>query len=181
MAVYGPRQLAASIRTVRENTIKIADDIPEEQYGYRPTPESRSVGELLLHIVVLSQATRYLHEQERIRSFDQYDFAALLKKLPVQESDQRSKGEIIALLREEGETFSTWLEQLPDSVLQEMVRMPRGADPETKNRFELLLGAKEHEMHHRGQLMVVERLLGIVPHLTRGRQARPSQPATVRA
>jgi uncharacterized damage-inducible protein DinB len=27
-------------------------------------------------------------------------------------------------------------------------------------------------MHHRGQLMLIERLLGIVPHLTRERQAR---------
>ena len=38
-------------------------------------------------------------------------------------------------------------------------------------RFEMLLGTKEHEMHHRGQLMLIERLLGIVPHLTRDRQA----------
>jgi len=36
--------------------------------------------------------------------------------------------------------------------------------------FEMLLGTKEHEMHHRAQLMVIERLLGIVPHLTRNRQ-----------
>jgi hypothetical protein len=27
-------------------------------------------------------------------------------------------------------------------------------------------------MHHRGQLMLIERLLGIVPHLTREMQAR---------
>jgi uncharacterized damage-inducible protein DinB len=26
-------------------------------------------------------------------------------------------------------------------------------------------------MHHRGQRMVIERLLGVVPHLTRDRQA----------
>jgi len=39
-----------------------------------------------------------------------------------------------------------------------------------KSRFEMLLGTKEHEMHHRGQLMMIERLLGIVPHLTRNRQ-----------
>jgi uncharacterized damage-inducible protein DinB len=35
----------------------------------------------------------------------------------------------------------------------------------------MLLGTKEHEMHHRAQLTVIERLLGIVPHLTRNRQA----------
>ena len=40
-----------------------------------------------------------------------------------------------------------------------------------KSRLEMLLGAKEHEMHHRAQLMLIERLLGIVPHLTRNRQA----------
>jgi len=31
---------------------------------------------------------------------------------------------------------------------------------------------KEHEMHHRAQLMLIERVLGIVPHLTREMQAR---------
>jgi uncharacterized damage-inducible protein DinB len=36
----------------------------------------------------------------------------------------------------------------------------------------MLLGAKEHEMHHRAQLMVVQRMIGIVPHLTRARQQR---------
>ena len=48
MQLYGPKELAASLRTVRENTIKIAEDIPEERYGYRPTPESRSVEQLAL-------------------------------------------------------------------------------------------------------------------------------------
>jgi uncharacterized damage-inducible protein DinB len=36
----------------------------------------------------------------------------------------------------------------------------------------MLLSPKEHEMHHRAQLMLVERMLGIVPHLTREQQAR---------
>jgi uncharacterized damage-inducible protein DinB len=54
MNLYGLRQLIGSIRTVRKNTIQIADDIPEEQYGYRPTPGSRSVAAVLVHIVLLS-------------------------------------------------------------------------------------------------------------------------------
>ena len=36
----------------------------------------------------------------------------------------------------------------------------------------MLLSVKEHEMHHRGQVMLVQRMLGIVPHLTRQREAR---------
>ncbi|HEY1213017.1 MAG TPA: hypothetical protein VGE93_05235 [Bryobacteraceae bacterium] len=31
---------------------------------------------------------------------------------------------------------------------------------------------KEQEMHHRGQLMLIERMLGITPHLARENQAR---------
>jgi uncharacterized damage-inducible protein DinB len=49
----------------------------------------------------------------------------------------------------------------------------------------MLLSPKEHEMHHRAQLMVVERMLGIVPHLTREQQARMAameqQPAKAQA
>jgi hypothetical protein len=37
----------------------------------------------------------------------------------------------------------------------------------TKSRLEGLMSAKEHDMHCRGQLMLIERILGIVPHLTR--------------
>ena len=48
----------------------------------------------------------------------------------------------------------------------------------TKSRFEQLLGAKEHEMHHRGQLMLIERQLGIVPHLTRQAEEQLAQIGT---
>jgi uncharacterized damage-inducible protein DinB len=41
----------------------------------------------------------------------------------------------------------------------------------------MLLSVKEHEMHHRGQLMLIERHLGIVPHLTREREAQSGRPS----
>jgi uncharacterized damage-inducible protein DinB len=74
----------------------------------------------------------------------------------------------VALLLKEGDRWCQWVEGLPESLLSEQVRMPGGA---LKNRFEMLVGTKEHEMHHRGQLMMIERILGIVPHVTRNRQA----------
>jgi uncharacterized damage-inducible protein DinB len=36
----------------------------------------------------------------------------------------------------------------------------------------MLMSVKEHEMHHRGQLMLIERMIGVVPHLTRQMQER---------
>ena len=53
--------------------------------------------------------------------------------------------------------------------------MPPGAPQATKSRFEMLLSAKEHEMHHRGQLMTMQRMIGQVPHLTRQMQERMAQ------
>ena len=52
MNLYGPKQLAESMRTVRKNTIQIAQDIPEHEYGYRPTSDSRSLSEILVHTPV---------------------------------------------------------------------------------------------------------------------------------
>ena len=53
--------------------------------------------------------------------------------------------------------------------------MPQGVTPSEKSRFEMILSVKEHEMHHRGQLMLIQRMLGLVPHLTRQMQARLAQ------
>ena len=58
--------------------------------------------------------------------------------------------------------------------LGERVELPMGS----KTRFEMLLAVKEHEMHHRAQLFLIQRMIGIVPHLTRERQQRMQAQAT---
>jgi uncharacterized damage-inducible protein DinB len=168
MSLYGTRQLAESMRTVRKNTIQIADDIPESQYHFRPTPESRSVAELLVHIAWLSTFDRLVHEEAHLDSLEEFDFGAVIEQSAVEEKRLRSKADIIDLLRTEGDRWVQWVEQLPETLLSEQVRMPGGA---SMNRFELLLGTKEHEMQHRAQLTVIERLVGVVPHFTRNRLA----------
>ena len=168
MNLYGPRQLADSMRTVRKNTILIAEDIPEKDYGYGPTAESRSVAETLVHIAFLSRADDLLHEKEHVSSLEGFNFGELIKKSDAEEKRPRSKSKIITLLRTEGDRWCQWVEGLPEALLSEQVRQPGGG---SKSRFEMLLATKEHEMHHRAQLMVMERLLGIVPHLTRTRHA----------
>ena len=164
MSLYGVRQLTDSFRIVRTNTIRIADDIPEAEYHYRPAPESRSVAETLVHIAWLASADRVMHEEKRLMSFDGFDFGAFLTTSEVEETRQRSKAEIIELLRTEGDRWVRWVEQLPESFLAEPFRLPDG---KSVSRFEMLLGTKEHEMEHRAQLTVIERLLGLVPHFTR--------------
>src|SRR5262245_2414244 len=109
MDLYGPKQLADSFRTVRKNTILIAEDIPENSYGYRPAPESRSVAETLVHIAWLSRADRVLHEQERRSSLEDFNFGNLVRGSEEEERNPRSKSQIIDLLRSEGDQWSRWV------------------------------------------------------------------------
>jgi uncharacterized damage-inducible protein DinB len=164
MLLYGIPQLADSFRTVRRNTIQVAEEIPEADYQYRPSPASRSVAETLVHIAWLAGADRFIHEERRLASFDGFDLGAFLATSEVEETRERSKAEIIELLRTEGERWVQWVEQLPETFLAEAVRLPNG---KSLSRFEMLLGTKEHELQHRAQLTVIQRLLGLVPHFTR--------------
>jgi uncharacterized damage-inducible protein DinB len=163
MSLYGIRQLTDSMRAVRANTILMAGDIPESHYDYRATPVSRSVAETLVHIAWLATSDRILHEEEHLSALEGFDFPALLRKSEVEEKRKRSKGAIVELLRTEGERQTRWLEQLSESFLAERVQLP-GAG--SVSRFEMLLATKEHELQHRAQLTVIDRLIGVVPRFT---------------
>ena len=98
-------------------------------------------------------------------------FGASLARGAAEEQAMASKSAIVAALKERGAQFASFLEGLGEAQLEQKVTFPPPVQPSEKTRFEMLLSAKEHEMHHRAQLMVYERMLGIVPHLTRRRAA----------
>ena len=178
MTGYGGKELAEAFRTVRKNTIQIAEDIPEAKYSFEAAPEVRSVGRMLTHVAISTRIWEEVHKK-RLTSLADFDFLGAIDRFNAEESKPRTKAEIVALLRSEGGNFAAWLETLTPEVLAETVTEPDGKA--SKSRFERLLGAKEHEMHHRGQLMLIERQLGIVPHLTRQFNERIAQVRAARA
>jgi uncharacterized damage-inducible protein DinB len=101
-----------------------------------------------------------------------FDFPALMKRLTAEEKAPRTKEQTLELLRTSGDKWAGWLDTLTDDFLSEQVATPPGGTPASRSRFDMILSVKEHEMHHRGQLMLIERIIGIVPHLTRDMQAR---------
>ena len=169
---YGAKELAYSFRTVRNNTLKIAEEIPAEKYSFRATPDTRSIAEMLTHIAVGYSFQNQIHAVERRTTLEGFDFGALMAKVGAEEKVSRSKEQIIELLRSNGEQWAKFLESCSDGFLAEAVQMPAGANPATRSRVDMLMSVKEHEMHHRGQLMLIQRMVGIVPHLTRDMQAR---------
>jgi uncharacterized damage-inducible protein DinB len=181
MNYYGAKDLADSFRTVRKNTLIIAEEIPEARYDFRAAPDTRTVAQLLTHIAVVQKMPEQIHAIERRTSLEGFDFPGLMRSIVAEEQTPRTKVQIIARLRDEGERWAKWLESQSDEFLAEHVKFPSGMTPPTKTRFEMLLGSKEHEMHHRGQLMLMERMLGIAPHLTRQMQERMAAASSVAA
>jgi len=169
MTYYGGKELASAFRTVRKNTIQVAEDIPESKYSFIAAPDVRSVGRMLTHIAIATRIWEELHKN-RLTTLAGYDFLGAIDRFKAEEAKTRSKAQTLELLRTEGEQFAAWMETLTPDFLTEMVTEPDGKT--AKSRLESLLGVKEHEMHHRAQLMLMERLLGIVPHLTRQAQER---------
>jgi uncharacterized damage-inducible protein DinB len=175
MNYYGAKDLAASFRTVRKNTLTVAEEIPEDQYNFQANPDTKMVAQLLTHIAVSFNFQYQIHAEEARTTLEGFNFPALMQRLQAEQEKPRSKEEIIELLKSNGEKWAQWVEGLSEDFLGERVTMPPGADPADKSRFEMILSVKEHEMHHRGQLMLIERLVGVVPHLTRQMQDRMAQ------
>jgi hypothetical protein len=65
MEYYGSKHLADAFRTVRRNTITIAQDIPDDKYSFKAAPEARTVSQLLIRIAVFPT---WLQEVHRDRS-----------------------------------------------------------------------------------------------------------------
>jgi uncharacterized damage-inducible protein DinB len=171
MTYYGAKELAESFKTVRKNTLQIAEDIPEDKYSFKAADGVRTVEKLLTHIALATRFPYQVHSEKRT-TMEGFNFPAFMQELTAEEAKPRTKAEVITFLRNEGEKWAAFVAGLSDEFLGQTVTMPPGGTPPARSRFDMIMSAKEHEMHHRGQLMLIERILGIVPHLTRQMQER---------
>ena len=172
MGSYGTKEMAESFRTVRKNTIQVAQDIPDDKYAFRAAEGVMTIGEMLAHLASSTHWAQQLHFVEQKTNVGMEDFGRYMAEGKALSDSLKTKAEIIAALESRGRDFAARLEGMTEAQLGEHVAFPAPIQPPSRSRFEMLLSVKEHEMHHRGQLMLIERLIGIVPHLTRARQNR---------
>src|SRR5215217_6081127 len=100
MTYYGAKEMAASFRTVRENTLKIAEEIPENKYDFAPAPDCRSIGKTLVHIAL---GTGFQHhiQSNKVTDMKTVNFPELMKGIVSEEAKPRTKAETIAFLKSE--------------------------------------------------------------------------------
>ena len=66
MTYYSGKDLASAFRTVRQNTIQAAQDIPEAEYGFAAAEGCMTVGQVLAHLAA-RRSRRRLPERPTVR------------------------------------------------------------------------------------------------------------------
>src|SRR5260370_1651828 len=125
MTCYGPKEMAASFRTVRGNSIKMAEESPEESYSCRGAPGCRSVAETLVHIAVGARLQEKIHFTDRVDTLVGFDFFSFMGKQVAEEQVPRSKAEILKMLHTEGEKYAQALEGLSEAALAQTAQYPQ--------------------------------------------------------
>lgn len=142
---YGVAAIRPLYEMVKGFILASAEQMPAEQYGYKPTPEVRSFGEILGHV-----------------ASDQYWFCSRVKGEPREEDEsleKLDKEHMIPALRAAFGYCDELYANLSGTRAAEMVDMGRQQRP----RLFLLDYNVTHDWEHYGNLITYFRLNGMVP------------------
>jgi uncharacterized damage-inducible protein DinB len=131
---------------VKNDILKSAEKMPEENYGFKPAPRVRTFGQILGHIAE-----------------EQYFYCGAVKgeqKAVDLEKTKTSKAELIAALQDSFAYCDAVYDGLTDATAVQMVK--RGT------KLKLLWGNTVHNNSHYGNLVTYLRIKGIVPPSTEG-------------
>jgi uncharacterized damage-inducible protein DinB len=134
-----------------QTTRRVLERVPDNQLGWRPHPKSRTLGELALHVAGTPGAVAKIAAQSEIQPPDFTD--------PV----PTSASELIPALEESIATAKQLLGTMDDATLNATWRVKRnGQEIMAMPRAALLRSIMlNHWYHHRGQLSVYLRELGV--------------------
>lgn len=154
-------RLIESWKEVRSGFIDEAAQIPAEQFSFRATPETRSVAELLQHVV---EAQKFLTGEgcRPDTNLLRQSFADHVKEYASEVASVNDKNGLLELMRGSMETAEASIRCCGDRLQASMRRF----DGKEMSKVDFLNFAVAHEMYHRGQFTVYERLLKIEPVLT---------------
>jgi uncharacterized damage-inducible protein DinB len=146
----------------RQGVLAEAAEFPDDEWGFRPGPDSRSVLELVHHVlaaglVMVGELTRPDGDFRR-QSYDDHiaEHAGILRAEP-------TPAELRDLLMS---TLDEGIQAFEKVGEVHMLQLIRRFDGRHGTRMAWLQHGIEHESYHRGQLAAWVRLSGRVPALT---------------
>ena len=137
-------KLADHWKTSKKYVIALAEQMPAEDYGFKPNPDEMSFGQQMAHIA----------------GANAYFFSTLTgQKNPLGKPDKFDKETVIKLLNTSYDFVIAALGNLDMERMHQTFDGPMGKT----TGVELLLLATDHTAHHRGQCIVYLRAKGIKP------------------
>ena len=148
---------------VKQNVTETADKMPEANFGFKPTPEVRSFGEVLGHIVDGNTAYCTMAKGE----------------MPPKPSAEKitAKADLVKALNDSFAACDTIFNSLTDEALLEKVK--QGQNERARGIY--ISAVIAHVNEHYGNLVTYMRLKGLVPPSTERAQkaaaAAPKKPS----
>jgi uncharacterized damage-inducible protein DinB len=138
--------------SMKDTMAKIANAMPEDKFGFKPTPAQRSFGEQILHVAGANVGI----------------IRALGGKAPAPTINQKatSKAEILKALDESFDYGIAVLKEQTDQSMLEAVKGPSFIGTATRAR--LVWDTIGHAWDEYGAMTVYLRLNGVVPPASRG-------------
>jgi len=136
--------------SIKNNLLKMAEKMPEENYAFKPMPEVRTFGGLVAHIAD-SQARNCSAINGSPKS--------------VGGASKTSKADLVAALKQSFEICDTAYDSLTDASAAETITTPRGQS----SKLGALVRNTTHDNEEYGYMSVYLRLKGVVPPSSEGR------------
>lgn len=135
---------------VKNNLVKMAEKMPEDQYGFKPTSDIRSFGQLIAHVAD-SQARTCSAVTGEMKS--------------INAASKTTKADLVAALKESFTLCDAAYNGLTDANATEMIKTARGQ----RTRVGALAANVSHSNEEYGYMSVYLRLKNVVPPSSEGR------------
>jgi len=136
---------------VKNNLQRMAEQMPEENYSFKPTPDIRSFGELVAHVadVQANYCSRVAGDPKKVNA-----------------ASKTSKADLVEALKESSAMCDAAFDSLTDATAGQ----PSGAG--NRSKLALLEYNSVHSNEEYGYMSVYMRLKGLVPPSSAGRGGR---------
>ena len=147
----------------RQGVIAELENIPGRHMGFRPTPETRSVAELVRHIV--ESALMWSGElTSPDGDFTRQDLPAFVREYAPGIGRHRTRAALLRLLQRTHAEGARRIRKTGEIAMLQSIRRFDGA---LWTRLTWMHHGIAHEEYHRAQLTLYARLLGRTPALTK--------------
>ncbi len=133
--------ISGNFASVNRRILEMAEDFPADKYDYRPAKDSRSFGEMIVHVISGNIYASKAGRGDKVR-WDELD-----------PKNYKTKAEIVAALQKSIADANVTLKAVPEE------RFTKTLSP--------WIDVMEHGAEHYGQLVVYYRANGLVPPASR--------------